>query len=289
MSIKSECLQMDWCNLEWTPWIPFQKPFISIPKVGGVYRIRSHKINYLVYIGQTGRSLQERLRTLGMQINKEKMPFNDPHTAAPSLWTYRVEDGYEYEFSVAPVDLQTPYRQGLEDMLLWQHRITTGKSTLCNYGRFHPRYIKSKSKDSGKRGYKIPNDEPNNPTSGPSHSPLSLKGNPSDDNWMGLNWSDFLSLEKLDTKNLPKNTGLYKIIDDKTNELLYIGETFDLRTRLIYHSRRNFRGYIPIASYYTPLIILPKHQLLELEADLLGAYYYQYKKPPIKQYKSIEK
>ena len=83
-----EFFSHSWCNLSWTPWIPFStqsSEFQIIPKEPGLYRIRPVNEQFLMYIGQTGRSLRERLNDLRRNTVKEIMPFNDPHTAAPSL------------------------------------------------------------------------------------------------------------------------------------------------------------------------------------------------------------
>ena len=81
----------DWCQLSWTSWIAFSHPssFIQLPSAAGLYRIRAVGIGELFYIGQTGRNLRERLGDLRRNTMQTQMPFNDPHTAAPSLWAWR--------------------------------------------------------------------------------------------------------------------------------------------------------------------------------------------------------
>jgi hypothetical protein len=49
-------------------------------------------------MGQTGRGLRERVRSLAVNLYRDEPPWNDPHTAAPGLWAWRVEEGYEYDF-----------------------------------------------------------------------------------------------------------------------------------------------------------------------------------------------
>ena len=51
----------------------------------------------LIYIGQTGRSLRERTMTLRNHSGRDRNnpPWNDPHTAAPALWAFRIENGFE--------------------------------------------------------------------------------------------------------------------------------------------------------------------------------------------------
>jgi hypothetical protein len=111
-----------------------------IPTQPGFYRVRAMDISSLVYIGQTGRNLRERTRSLSRGVYRalDDPPWNDPHTAAPLLWAYRHEDGLKYEVSVAVMDTDYPTRQCIEDSLLYLHRNEHGQSTLCNHARLHP-------------------------------------------------------------------------------------------------------------------------------------------------------
>ena len=92
------------------------------------------------------------------------MPYNDPHTAAPSLWAWRHAEGFDFECSAAPVTLAEDAnearkrRKGREFYLLWQYRLEFRASTRCNHGRFHPRYIKSTDRKGGLQGYRLPRD-----------------------------------------------------------------------------------------------------------------------------------
>src|SRR5882672_4486876 len=101
------CMQFfseEWCGVSWTAWIPFSVgSFILLPRTPGVYRVRATDSDELFYIGQTGRNLRERLSQLRHHTlaNPFEMPYNDPHTAAPSLWAWRKEEGFEFECSAA--------------------------------------------------------------------------------------------------------------------------------------------------------------------------------------------
>lgn len=100
-----------------------------------MYRIRAINGNELFYLGETGRNLRERLGDLRRNTMAELMPYNDPHTAAPSLWAWRHAAGLEFECSAAPVTFTDnqeearKYREGLEFYLLWQYRLEFGSST----------------------------------------------------------------------------------------------------------------------------------------------------------------
>ena len=101
----------------------------AAPLSPGIYRIRVS----LTYIGQTGRTLRERLLALANGTHSEQCPFNDPHTAAPHLWLLSRLDGAQLEFSCTPVAGDRSALRGTEDMLLWRHRVENKCSTEANY------------------------------------------------------------------------------------------------------------------------------------------------------------
>src|SRR5260370_37851936 len=152
-----------WSELPWTTWVSFNNPndFKKLPPSPGVYRIRAIGGQELFYIGETGH-LRDRLHSLRRGTMEGKMPYNDPHTAAPSLWAWRDAEKNEIECSAASVKLADNskearrLRQGLECSLLWQYRLEFGSSTRCNHGRFHPRYIKSSDRKGDLLGYRLP-------------------------------------------------------------------------------------------------------------------------------------
>lgn len=81
----------NWEALKWSKWIPLDVPnqvFRQITTDPGVYRIRAIELDVLIYIGQTGRNLRERLSDLRRNIYGSIMPYNDPHTASPNLWVW---------------------------------------------------------------------------------------------------------------------------------------------------------------------------------------------------------
>jgi hypothetical protein len=76
----------DWGNLSWTEWHPLNADLVraAAPLSPGIYRIRRAGVTErLTYIGQTGRTLRERLSALANGTHSEQCPFNDAHTAAP--------------------------------------------------------------------------------------------------------------------------------------------------------------------------------------------------------------
>jgi hypothetical protein len=96
----------NWCSLSWSPWVPFsadKRTFYEIPREPGLYRIRPAGKDCLMYIGETNRTLHQRLNNLRMDLRKKKqMPWSDPHTGAPALWAFADAEGYEYECSGRP-------------------------------------------------------------------------------------------------------------------------------------------------------------------------------------------
>lgn len=275
-----------WGNLKWSEWIKLDgdsTDYKKIPNTGGLYRVRAITREPLIYIGQTGRNLRERLRALRSGVISPNMPFNDPHTAAPNLWVWQKEKEFQYECSAAPIELSTSNRQALEDMLLWLHRIETQHSILCNYGRFHSNWSKSLNRKKSIRGGRL-TDGTRNPNGDYCTEPLRLHGNDIDPDWMGLPWSDLLPLDEYFIHNIPSMGGVYRIIDLATQSVIYIGESKDLRKRLATHSKSIWSTATPYFSYAIPDGMDAVHRRHEIEVDLIGAYYHQHSCPPIYQY-----
>jgi hypothetical protein len=108
-----------WLGLTWSPWLPLDGAMDvfreAVPQLPGFYRVREPRLGKLVYIGQTGRDLRERTRALSIHAHRTDPPWNDPHTAAPGLWAWRREAGFEFEVSVTPSDLELARRQCMEE------------------------------------------------------------------------------------------------------------------------------------------------------------------------------
>jgi hypothetical protein len=208
------------------------------------------------------------------------MPFNDPHTAAPSLWAWRQDQGWDYECSAASFEQPDRARLSLESWLLWQHRLQHSVSTLCNHGRFHARYSKSANRSSGRRGRLLSAGEIN-PAGGPSSAPLCLHGMPKTKDWMGLAWSPWVSLQTGDSYAGP---ALYRIaLEDAQQSLLYIGETRNFRQRVKEHVRRTWAGPV-VVSFSVLAVGIAKYVLHELENDLIGAHVEQIGSAPVYQF-----
>jgi hypothetical protein len=269
-----------WGNLSWTPWVSFADTygFRQLPDVPGLSRVRAINGQELFYVGETGRSLQGRLGDLRRNTLKAMMPFNDPHTAAPSLWAWRDADQLEFECSVAPIESTSEIdgkrlRGGLKYYLLWQYRLEFGSSTRCNHGRFHPRYAKSSDRNRGIQGSRLPDDMPDNPAGGPSLAPLRFLGTPISEYWMGLSWTTPVPLNNSIVSRVAQVLGAYKIIDMDQNEIIYIGESENLKNRLSTHAKKSWSGIRVFFSYVEFTSDTLPHQRHEIENDLIGSFY----------------
>jgi hypothetical protein len=268
--------------LSWSPWVSLSVGDMRlIPRGAGVYRVRVTGQDRLAYIGQTGRDLRGRLQELRSYARSGDMPFNDPHTAAPSLWAWRDAEGWEFECSAAPYGGDTRARLALETWLLWRHRLDHGVSTLCNHGRFHSAYSKSSDRKMARRGGRLETGSLN-AAGGESSTPLSAHGDPTDPDWMGLPWTEWCELGAGAFDRAP---GLYRLAPELGNgTLLYIGETSDLRGRTWRHAKTLWGGGRACVSYAPLPRATPKHVLHELENDLLGAYIEQVGQAPTYQF-----
>ena len=255
---------------------------MSFPNEPGFYRVRALGRDELFYIGQTGRTLRERVRDLIRNSMKDDMPYNDPHTAGPSLWAWRDAEALIFEVSCSTSNMDTRERKGYEDYLLWRYHLEKGDSTLCNHGRFHPLYEKSRNRSSGFRGGRLK--EGLNSASGRSLEPLKRIGISGEPGWMGLSWISGGELLQLKPSTIPEKKGLYLILGE---EMLYIGQSNNLRDRLKTHQKKDWRLEGVRCSYYPmPDDTLP-HQIKEYESNLIGAYYEETESIPKHQYANL--
>jgi hypothetical protein len=154
-------------DLDWSPWVPLEgaRRDAAVPRLPGLYRIRSVETGRILYIGQTGRTLKERLGALS-GVYGEVMPYNDPHTAGPALWAHRIEFGETFEVSVAVLEVDKADRMGREALEVTKQRIIDGCSPAYNFGRMPRGWVKSSGNnrrlvEAGKRfrGYRLSDEE----------------------------------------------------------------------------------------------------------------------------------
>jgi predicted GIY-YIG superfamily endonuclease len=291
--MEQQYFQLNLGDLSWSDWTSFTKTATlkSVTSRPGFYRIRAEKCNELVYIGQTGRNLRERLKQLQKGTFAEAMPFNDPHTAAPNLWVWHNEGIGEYECSVAVLECDYQKRQVIEDYILWLSRSEAGRSTLCNHGNFHPNYNKSSDKKKGIIGGKI-NSEYSQTEQffSTGRTPLTFKPDPLSLNWMDLNWSHPEPLLPVIVKQLQNCSGIYKIISKAKNQVIYIGESGEIKKRLLGHSKSplgHSESELLFSHVYLSTETTSVHRH-EIETDLIGGFYHEYHIAPLRQYNPIK-
>jgi len=280
----------NWCSLPWSPWVPFsatKEEFRQIPKEPGLYRIRPAGRDFLMYIGETGRTLHQRLHNLRMDLeNKKQMPWSDPHTEAPALWAFTDAEGYGYECSAAPLDASAGGRKGMESFLLYRYRQERGESPLCNFGRFHLRYRMSTKRKEGVRGGRLALDHKDNPAGIRGSAPLAATGKPGDSTWMGLAWTDWRPLDAGKVREVPAGAGLYLLAEGDPHEIVYIGRSADVAKSLLDHSQKTREDLPPgFSCWITGQPVLP-HILRERETDLIGNYVEQFRKAPEFQFRN---
>jgi hypothetical protein len=301
-------LSYNWGGLPWSPWIPFsadKHAFHEIPREPGLYRIKPVGGDYLMYVGETSRALYQRLQDLRIELrNCNQMPWTDPHAEAPALWAWQDAAGlkepgtspdpevndprddadsgesipsqeYEgpvralqFECSAAPLDASTGGRKGMESFLLYKYRQERGESTLCNFGRFHPRYRKSTTRKEGRRGGKLAGDQKDNPAGWPSLTPLEIEGRPGDSDWMGLEWAASVPLDAEHIAGVRPGAGLYLLMDAGSREILYIGQSADLKKSLLNPCRKSGDDRDLKFSYQIIGQSVLPHNLKELGTDL---------------------
>jgi hypothetical protein len=288
--IDREYFSENWQNLPWTPWVSFtatKEEFHQIPKEPGLYRIRPVGEDFLMYIGETRRTLHQRLSDIRMELrNKNLMPWTDPHVEAPVLWAWQDAEAFTYECSAAPLDASINSRHGMESYLLYRYRQERGESTLGNFGLFHPRYRKSTTRKENLRGGKLETGQMANPAGSLSHPPLTATGTPGQPGWMGLLWSGYEKLDPEKTITAPAGPGLYLLSDSGSQEIFSIGQSGNCASRLLDHAKKLWDGKEPLYSFHSIEKTVLPHHLREMENDLIGNYFEQFGKAPEYQFRN---
>jgi len=267
-------LTSNWCQLNWGEWFTLSKNAASkAPREAGLYRVKRADSNQLDYIGETGRPIKSRLMELARGIEASEMPFRDPHTAAPCLWAINQEYG-DIEVSCAVSNLNSPDRKALERYLIWEYRLETGSSPTANFGRVIKGWRMSSYRKDGMRGKRllIGENEAHSDLGLPPTTPNNIE-DVLGQNWVGQNWTDSIHLQKLPIiDNAPSSAGLYRIWKQNADILWYIGESKNLKTRLLNHAQ-NHRNLGLLCSYTPRPELDSLHKRQEAESDLIGAHF----------------
>jgi hypothetical protein len=284
-------------TLEWSSWVALQNCNAGdeIARHAGLYRIRARGDVLLAYVGQTGRSLRERLAALRAVYGRE-IPYRDPHTCGPALWAWLQDRQIRLQASVCPIPGATAERKALETVAIAEHRQRHRASPRWNFGRMPPGFRMSTANNArlaaAGRRFRGGRTEENLACHIPGVPPQGeLNPEVQDARWCGHRWSPWLPLEPAEIRKVAASTGLYRI-RGPADGLVYIGEG-NVRTRLMAHAKklhdRTDQGRILLAS--APLEFstvlqhawLPHHRL-ELETDLIAAHTLALSAPPRAQF-----
>lgn len=264
-------------RLSWTPWQSLRESWSdrALPATPGLYRLRHAGQPQLLYIGQTGRTLRQRLVDLRAVFGAE-MPYRDPHTAGPALWAHRQLFSEELEVSVATVEGPDPYRKAVEAYVISEHREGFGRSPALNFGRMPPGYSMSSQRREGVRGQLTTREDANHQAGVPPFGPLASA---LDEHWCGHVWSPWVASAEVPALLASGEVGLYRIRSGSTGRVLYLGQG-RLRSRLGAHFAKPtshiqgaiFRAEPLLQASWTLVPGLSGHQLLELENDLIASH-----------------
>lgn len=249
------------------------------------------------YIGQTGNPLYSRLSQLKV-IQRDVMPYNDPHTAGPARWALLQQTGRQYEASVCPLDgISAALRKGFECLAIAHYRLEFNRSPRFNFGRMPLGYSKSSGNNAalaarGKRFRGIPTDEQLacHQVGVKPAGPLDVDFQAAD--WCGHTWSPWTSLKNVPSRSA--SNGLYRLraSEGPTSDLIYIGQG-KVFSRLRQHAKTAmtdslqglaFAAGQPLQTSWVLNDDWAASQLLELENDLIAAHVLHSGKPPAGQF-----
>ena len=278
-------------ELDWSGWVPLESASRAarISRLPGLYRIRSVQTGRILYIGQTGRSLKERMGAL-KGVYGEVMPYNAPHTAGPALWAHRIDFGEMFEVSVAVLEVDKADRMGREALEVTKRRIIDGCSPALNFGRMPRGWVKSSGNnrrlvEAGKRfrGYRLSDEEiaalPPDPSATP---PATLEGDTRAADWLGLAWRS----ASVDAPGRG-DVGVYRIATRPSGPLDYLGQGL-IAQRWRSHADGWVTDLAAEASDETAWGWVPletgARQLLEVENDLIASHMVMFARPPVAQF-----
>jgi len=272
-------------TLRWSPWRRFDDdPRAEIPAAPGLYRVRHDTdcADGLTYIGESS-DIRRRIGSLVRGTRAERMPYRDPHTAAPCLWAIRHRDGPGFSVShTTLVSADAAERKGIEAALIAIHRHETGRSPTAQFGRIIPGYTQSSYRRDGVRGGPAPGDSADEEPASVRPRPWTRWDRPQTQGWMGQDWVEDRRLGSVTTAEVPL-IGLYRIHESSTGDVLtYIGQSKALPGRLRTHTRRfGSRVWVSWAGRDD---LRTQAARLEVETDLIGAYVCAEGTPPAAQF-----
>jgi hypothetical protein len=277
-------------DIPWTPWQPLFGAWKgdNLPNKAGLYRIRRIGFNGIDYIGQTGSGTMTIKKRMGMLrgVWKDEMPYRDPHTAGPALWSLRRKYGVDLEVSGAAIEDTTPNRKGMEALATALYRQASGASPTVNFGRMPLGFVMSSPNnrrlvEAGKRfrgGASTEVNQSHEQGLGPAGT---LLGEPHSLDWCGFSWSPWQPVDECAGFKSKHASGLYRIAGTSQSSLLYIGEG-KIVPRLLAHAKKVnrpdhdqgaiFRHHSPLRFSCIENNDWQKHHRLEFENDLIAAH-----------------
>lgn len=264
-------------ELEWTIWTEFQeiRPSRSeLPKGEGFIRIRPIDTDQIIYLNLANsamvNSFGEIIKYRQKEYDKSGPPLLKSNPAA-CLWTLHNVTGMEFEYSCAVSSYKgyakkaaRKVRKGHLAALLRDYRAKTGHSPLCNFIEMEP--------DLALTGM----------LRNISSPALPLKGEPADQDWMGLDWSELYPVGE--KRFAYGKAGWFKVIRD--GEVTYISGGQHLRGNLVPYDPECF-GEGAMISVALHDESLPKYQVREILSDLFGGMYASTGRVPGEQFRFL--
>jgi hypothetical protein len=243
----------------------------------------------MLYVGQTGRTLRERLGAL-KGVYGELMPYNDPHTVGPALWAHRIDTGETFEVSVAVLEVDKADRMGREALEVTKQRIIDGCSPAYNFGRMPHGWIKSTGNnrrlvEAGRRsrGRRMTAEELAAAGRDPSvPPPATLEGDVRAADWMGLEWREA-------DRSPPgrDDVGVYRIGRGGDGPLEYLGQGLVAARRKVHAAgwALDLAAEERAGTVWDWVgLTLGARQLLEVENDLIAGHMVTFATPPLVQF-----
>jgi hypothetical protein len=229
-------------------------------------------------------------------VHLSEMPYRDPHTAGPGLWALRQSNPQPLEAQFCPIEGTTPWRKGLEAAALAVHRQEHRRSPTLNFGRIPAGFRMSSGNNArlvaaGKR-FRGGRNEAVTESHEPGITPIGPLGSDTTSaRWGGHTWTAWMTMNTKTIQTLVSEDGLYRIRGND-ERLVYIGEGA-ICSRLLVHlaklntptsQGRALRAAAPLTFSAAANRTWRRHQRLELETDLIGAYVLATYKPPAAQF-----
>ena len=284
---KTDALAADYLGLDWSPWVPLDPAAGDIGNLStdpGLYRVRHPSRDRLMYIGETGRSIRERVGGLARGTYENEMPYLDPHVGAPRLWAIRQELDGKFEVSVADPEIAADpqHRKGIEASLIAVHHREYKSRPTANFSKIIPGYEMSSYQSDNHRGGPISNKSGDvDAQLGQTPPPWDTWRPATDDGWLGQDWTPARPLKERLEIDKPTQC-VYRIWDDDGSESLeYIGESTNITGQL----REKEKSFGADAMFsVAPVRGLDRHERHELKLDLIGAHYLDLGQSPIEQF-----